>query len=60
VVPVVAIRAFDDNGNASYFGLLRSIEYAVRQGAKVINMSWGSETDSDFLRSAIGYARPRD
>ena len=58
-VPVVAIRAFDDNGNASYFSLMRSIDYAVQQKAKVINLSWGSDTDSEFLKSAIGYAQKK-
>ncbi len=58
-VPIVAIRAFDDNGNASYFGLMRGINYALSQGARVANLSWGSETDSAFLSSAIHYAQSK-
>ncbi|OGV47347.1 MAG: hypothetical protein A2X46_00175 [Lentisphaerae bacterium GWF2_57_35] len=58
-VPIVAIRAFDENGNASYYGLMRSIDYALKQGARVVNMSWGSETDSKFLSTAIAYAQSK-
>lgn len=56
-VPVLAIRSFDDNGAASNFSLLRGINYAIDQGGRVISMSWGTETDSDFLENAIRYAQ---
>lgn len=56
-LPVVAVRAFDDNGLASSFSLMRSIRYALSQGAKVLNMSWGSEADSEFLQAAVQRAR---
>lgn len=58
-VPVVAVRAFDDNGNASTYSLMRSVTYALDQGARVINMSWGTETASEFLGAAIRYAQSR-
>lgn len=56
-VPVLAVRAFDDNGSASFFSLIRAIDYAVSEGARVINLSWGTEVSSDFLSTAIGYAQ---
>ncbi|NCC52591.1 MAG: hypothetical protein EOM20_15420 [Spartobacteria bacterium] len=59
-VPVVAIRAFDDNGMASNFGLMRGIEYAYSKGAKVLNLSWGSTVSSEFLANAIAYAQSKD
>ncbi len=59
-VPVLAIRSFDDNGAASNFSLLRGIDYAIDQGGRVISMSWGTETDSQFLESAIRYAQQKD
>jgi len=59
-VPLVAIRAFDDNGTASNFGLMRGIEYAHSKGAKVLNLSWGSEVSSEFLANAIAYAQSKD
>jgi len=59
-VPVVAIRAFDDNGRTSTFDINRSLAYALEQGARVANMSWGSETSSKFLADAIAYAQSKD
>lgn len=56
-VPVLAIRSFDEDGQASNFTLLRGIDYAVEQGSRVISMSWGTEVDSEFLAHAVGYAQ---
>ncbi len=52
-LPLVSVRAFDEEGKTSNFALLQALAYAAQAGAKVVNMSWGSETDSDFLRAAI-------
>ena len=54
--PVVAIRAFDNNGFTSTYTLMRGIDYAIEQGARVLSLSWGSETSSALLASATGYA----
>lgn len=54
--PVVAVRAFDDNGVTSSFTLMRAVDYAVKSGARVINLSWGSGTDSAFIKDALAYA----
>ncbi len=58
-VPIVAIRTFDANGQTSNFALMRALTYAMDQGARVINLSWGSETDSGFVANAIAYAQSR-
>jgi hypothetical protein len=58
-VPIVAIRAFDDQGHASNFALMRSISHALEQGARVLNMSWGTRTKSGFLRDAVAYAQSK-
>ena len=50
---LVSVRTFDADGQTSSFALLQALAYAAQAGAKVVNMSWGSEVDSDFLRSAI-------
>ncbi len=55
-VPLIAIRAFDANGRTSSFALMRAIEYAIEQGARVMNMSWGSEVNSEFVRAAVDKA----
>lgn len=58
-VPVVAIRAFDDNGYTSSYTMMRAMEHALSQGARVVNMSWGTDTPSTFLESAMRYAQSR-
>jgi len=58
-VPLVAIRTFDDNGNTSNYALMRAIDYAIAQGAKVINLSWGSETSSEFVETSVAYAQSK-
>ena len=57
--PVVAIRAFDDNGYTSTYTLLRGIDYAIENGARVLSLSWGSQTASYLLESATRYAASR-
>jgi thermitase len=54
--PVVAIRAFDDNGFTSTYTLIHSIDFAAANGARVLSMSWGSDSSSHLLDSAIEYA----
>lgn len=57
--PIIPIRVMDDRGFTSNFTLMRSIDFAVKQGARVMSLSWGSETKSDFLESALNYARSK-
>lgn len=52
-VPLVSVRAFDEEGKTSSFAILQALAYAAKAGAKVVNMSWGSGTDSEFLRAAV-------
>ena len=54
--PVVAVRAFDDNGFTSTYTLMRGINYAIEKGARVLSLSWGSEVSSSLLESATRYA----
>ena len=35
---------------------MQALAYAQQAGAKVVNMSWGSPTDSEFLRAAMQIA----
>jgi hypothetical protein len=58
--PLVAIRVFDDQGLTSNYDLMLSINYALSQGARVLNMSWGTDTPSAFLASAVAYAQSKD
>lgn len=56
-VPVLAIRAFDENGVTSSFAMMRAINHAAGQGARVINLSWGTSTPSEFIEAAIRQAQ---
>lgn len=55
-IPVIAIRAMDDNGFTTDFTVLKSIDYALEKGARVISMSWGSANESNFLEKIMDYA----
>ena len=57
--PIIPIRAFDDNGITSNFAIMRGIDFAIQNGARVLSMSWGSETPSLFLEEALNYADSR-
>ncbi len=53
---IMPLRAFDDKGGTDLFTLAKAIRYARQQGATVINMSFGTLTDSKVLKEAIDYA----
>ncbi len=59
-MPVLAIRSFDDAGVTSNFAMMRSILHAASEGAGVLNMSWGSTVNSEFMASTIGAAQEND
>ena len=54
--PVVAIRIIGDSGFTSNYTLMRGIDYAIQEEARVISLSWGSETSSPMLETTIDYA----
>lgn len=58
-VPLLAVRAFDEDGATSNFALMRAMKYAIEKGARVINLSWGTETDSRFIADAVSYAQSK-
>ena len=53
------IRAFDPNGYGEEDDVAAAILYAVRMGAKVINMSFGDNAFSFVLRDIVRYAYSR-
>ena len=55
-VKLLNLRAFDNSGNGEEDDAAAAILYAVKMGAKVINMSWGDNTFSYVLRDVIRYA----
>ena len=55
-VPVVAVKAFADDGYADSFTLMNAMTYAVQKSSGPISLSWGSETPSKFIDAAVQYA----
>jgi subtilisin family serine protease len=53
---IMPLRVFDDNGQTDLFTIAKAIRYAVQQGAQVVNMSFGTLTNSDAIRDSINYA----
>jgi len=56
---IIAIKAFDENGFTSNFVLMQSMDFALKHGARVLSLSWGSETKSEFLSEALELADSR-
>jgi subtilisin family serine protease len=57
---IMPLRAFDDQGNGSAWGIKKAVMYAVKNGAHVINMSFGLTTHSKTLENAIAHALKND
>ena len=52
--------AFEDGLSISVDGAIYAIQYAVDNGADVINMSFGGYDDIDYYRDAVEYAYNKD
>ena len=50
---LLPVRVLDTNGRGNTFALAYAIEWAAQQGADVINLSLGAESDSRVLRDTI-------
>ena len=50
---IMALRGLDASGVGLTSDLIEAIEYAGDNGAQIINCSWGSQSNSRFLREAI-------
>ena len=56
---IMPLRAFGSDGTGDAFSVASAIKYAADHHAQVINLSFGSPSDSSVLRDAIEYARQR-
>lgn len=57
---IMPLRVLDDEGLGYSDDIYNAILYAVNNGAAVINMSFGSEGDSEFIRLAVATAVAND
>jgi subtilisin family serine protease len=57
---LLPVRIFDDAGHTNEGASTAAIIWAVDHGAKVINASWGSPSDSESGRAAVKYAQDHD
>ncbi len=58
-MPIIPIRAFDDNGYTTDFKIMDAINFALENNARVMSLSWGSETKSDIMEKGFAYARAK-
>ena len=55
-VKIMPVKVFNEEGSASDSLIVKGIDYAVKNGAKVINMSLGGYGTTSSLDKAIDYA----
>lgn len=58
-IPIIPIRAFDDNGFTTDAKIMDSIQFALQNNARVMSLSWGSETKSDVMENVFEYAKTK-
>lgn len=51
-----AVKVLDADGNGGYSSVIAGIEWAVKRGVKVANMSLGADEGSEALRRAVAAA----
>ena len=52
ITPIIPIDIFDDNGFTSNYQLMQGLQFAIANGARVLSLSWGTTTESRFLKDA--------
>jgi len=55
-VKIMSLKFLGSGGGGSTAAAIQAIYYAVRNGARVINMSWGGGSYSQALHDALAYA----
>jgi hypothetical protein len=57
---ILALQALDDSGEGTTTDVASAIHYAVDQGAKVINMSLGTNQPDPIIKTELDYAQAHD
>jgi subtilisin family serine protease len=58
-VQIMPLKFMDSNGTGSTSGAVQAIDYAIANGARIINNSWGGSGYSQSLNDALTYAYNR-
>ncbi len=53
---VMPIKVMSAMGNGSHFTIAQGIEHALRNGARILNLSMGGDTPSQTLKAAVDHA----
>lgn len=56
---IMALRALDSSGSGDPYAVVRAVEYAVHNGAKIINLSFSGPIYNETLRIALRNAYDR-
>lgn len=59
-VQIMALKFLDADGSGTTSDAIKSVYYAVNNGAKVLNNSWGGGSYSQALHEAIAYAYSKE
>lgn len=54
--PIIPIKIVDDHQMTSNTQIMRSVDFALDQQARVMSLSWHTEQPSDFLEDTLDYA----
>lgn len=54
---IMPVKVLDSLGQGTYAGIIQGIDYAVANGAKIINMSLSGHSGSQALQDAVNRAR---
>ena len=57
--PIIPIKLFDENGWSSNAHIIRGIDFALKNGARVISLSWKTQNPSAFLKDTLDYAHSK-
>ncbi len=57
---ILPVQVADPNGSVLWSNAASGIVWAVDQGADILNLSFGGQTNSSVLSAAIAYAQSRD
>ena len=53
LIPIIPVRVIDENGFTSSAHLMAGVDFAMKNGARVLSMSWGSDTRSQFMEKMV-------